>query len=62
MRVCRRRYLKYADVTRPAASAPSLPSSFATDARINIDYHIDVERHYYSVPYQLVGHRLDVRR
>jgi transposase len=27
----------------------------------NIDYHIDVDRHYYSVPYQLVGKRLDVR-
>ena len=21
----------------------------------NIDYHVEVERHYYSVPYQLVG-------
>ncbi|MGH9092852.1 MAG: IS21 family transposase [Acidimicrobiales bacterium] len=27
----------------------------------NIDYHVDVDRHYYSVPYQLVGKRLDVR-
>jgi len=23
-------------------------------ARVNIDYHIEVERHYYSVPYALV--------
>lgn len=30
-------------------------------ATCNIDYHLDVERHYYSVPYQLVGKRLDVR-
>jgi transposase len=30
-------------------------------ARVNIDYHIDVEGHYYSVPYQLVKHQLDVR-
>jgi transposase len=30
-------------------------------ARVNIDYHIDLERHYYSVPYQLVGKEVDVR-
>ena len=30
-------------------------------ARVNIDYHVDVERHYYSVPHQLVGQELDVR-
>ena len=29
--------------------------------KVNIDYHVDVDRHYYSVPYQLVGHRVDVR-
>lgn len=27
----------------------------------NIDYHVEVERHYYSVPYQLVGQQLDAR-
>ena len=27
----------------------------------NIDYHVEVERHYYSVPYQLVGQKLDAR-
>jgi transposase len=30
-------------------------------ARVNIDYHIEVDRHYYSVPYQLIHERLDVR-
>ena len=30
-------------------------------ARVNIDYHIEVERHYYSVPYQLVAKRVEVR-
>lgn len=30
-------------------------------ARVNIDYHIEVERHYYSVPYQLVHQQVDVR-
>jgi hypothetical protein len=27
---------------------------------VNIDYHIDVEKHYYSVPYQLVGKKVEV--
>jgi transposase len=29
-------------------------------ARVNIDYHIEVERHYYSVPYALVHQQVDV--
>jgi len=30
-------------------------------AKVNIDYHIDVMGHYYSVPYQLTGAIVDVR-
>jgi transposase len=30
-------------------------------AKVNIDYHVEVERHWYSVPHQLVGQRLDIR-
>ena len=30
-------------------------------AKVNIDYHISVERHLYSVPYSLVGQMVDVR-
>ncbi|MFH1379843.1 MAG: IS21 family transposase [bacterium] len=30
-------------------------------ARVNIDYHIEVDKHYYSVPYQLVRETVDVR-
>jgi transposase len=30
-------------------------------ARVNIDYHIEVDRHYYSVPYQLVHEKVEVR-
>lgn len=30
-------------------------------AKVSIDYHIEVERHYYSVPYRLVGEVVDVR-
>ena len=30
-------------------------------AMVNIDYHVEVEGHYYSVPYQLVKQKVDVR-
>ena len=30
-------------------------------ARVHVDYHVEVEGHYYSVPYALVKHQLDVR-
>jgi transposase len=30
-------------------------------ARVNIDYHVAVEGHYYSVPYQLVKQELEIR-
>ena len=29
--------------------------------KVNIDYHMEVSRHYYSVPYQLIGKRLEAR-
>jgi len=29
--------------------------------RVNIDYHVAVDKHYYSVPYQLVKEQLDAR-
>jgi len=29
--------------------------------RVNIDYHVEVDRHYYSVPYQLVREQVEVR-
>jgi transposase len=30
-------------------------------AKVNIDYHLEADHHYYSVPYRLVGEVLDVR-
>lgn len=30
-------------------------------ARVNIDYHIEIEKHYYSVPYQLFPRQVEVR-
>jgi transposase len=29
--------------------------------RANIDYHVEIDRHYYSVPYQLAGQKLEAR-
>ncbi len=29
--------------------------------RVNIDYHVELDKHYYSVPYQLVGEQLELR-
>ncbi len=49
---------------RPALQPlPDTPYDYAEwkKARVNIDYHIEVEGHYYSVPYQLVKQPLDVR-
>ena len=31
-------------------------------AKVNIDYHVEIKGHCYSVPYKLTGQRVDVRR
>jgi transposase len=49
---------------RPALRPlPAEAYSFAEwkKARVNIDYHIEVDHHYYSVPYTLVHREIDVR-
>jgi len=42
---------------------PQTPYQYAEwkKAKVNIDYHVEVHRHFYSVHYKLVGKRLDVR-
>ena len=42
---------------------PNDPFTFAAwkKARVNIDYHIEINRHYYSVPYQYVHEEVEVR-
>ena len=30
-------------------------------ARVGVDYHIEIDRHYYSVPHHLVGHEVEAR-
>ena len=51
-------------VDRPnALPLPARPYEYAEwyKARVNVDYHIEVDHHYYSVPFQLLRERLDVR-
>jgi transposase len=51
-------------IDKPALKPlPVQPYAFAEwkKARVNIDYHIEVERHYYSVPYRLIKKQIDVR-
>lgn len=51
-------------VDRPALRAlPATRYEYAEwkQALVNIDYHVDVHGHYYSVPHRLVRQKLDVR-
>jgi transposase len=47
-----------------ALPLPPNPYEYAEwiKARVNFDYHIEVDDHYYSVPFQLLHERLDVRQ
>jgi len=59
---CRREAFEQVD--RPAMRPlPVEPYEYAEwpKARVNIDYHVEADKHYYSVPHQLVGKQLDVR-
>jgi transposase len=54
----------FVELERPALRPlPADPYDFAVwkRAKVSIDYHLEVERHYYSVPFQLVGKVVDVR-
>lgn len=46
-----------------ALALPPKPYEFADwkIATVNIDYHIEIDQHYYSVPYELKGEKLQVR-
>jgi transposase len=58
------RRVLFEQLDRPVLQAlPAQQYVFATwkKARVNIDYHIEVERHYYSVPYQLVKVEVEAR-
>jgi len=54
----------FAELDAPALRPlPERPYEYATwkTATVNIDYHVEVERHWYSVPHGLVRERTDVR-
>lgn len=54
----------FAALDRPALSPlPATPYAYAEWklVRVNIDYHVEVGGHYYSVPYALVKQQLDAR-
>jgi len=58
------RRVLFEQVDRPALSPlPTQPFVFAhwKQAKVNLDYHIEVERHYYSVPYWFVQHQVRVK-
>ncbi|MCY7417224.1 MAG: IS21 family transposase, partial [Chloroflexi bacterium] len=54
----------FIELDRPALRPlPAQPYEFATwkTATVNIDYHVEVDHHWYSVPHQLVGQVCDIR-
>lgn len=54
----------YHDLDKPALrSLPDTDYEFALwkKVRVNIDYHVEVDKHYYSVPHQLIKKQLEAR-
>ncbi|MGB9113005.1 MAG: IS21 family transposase [Acidimicrobiales bacterium] len=54
----------FVSLDRPALRPlPATRYEFATfkKAKVNIDYHVELDRHYYSVPYQLAGKVVELR-
>lgn len=58
------RYSAFHEIDQPALKPlPDQAYQFAEwkKATVHIDYHVEVEGHYYSVPFRLIGKKLDVR-
>ncbi len=54
----------FESLDKPAlAPLPERPYEFARwkKVRVHIDYHVSFEKHYYSVPYRLIGKEVDIR-
>jgi transposase len=54
----------YAAIDRPALQPLPTQRYVIADwktVRASIDYHVEIDRHYYSVPYQFVGQQLEAR-
>lgn len=60
---CRRSVFEQIErpVLRPLPERPYAYAEWKA-ARVNVDYHVEVDRHYYSVPYQLVRESVWVRK
>lgn len=58
------RHSRFMELDRPALQAlPQRPYEYAQwkSAKVHLDYHVEVERAYYSVPYRHIGDQVDVR-
>ncbi len=58
------RLLLFEEIERAALRRlPPTPYEFALwpKAKVSIDYHLEIDRHYYSVPYRYIGETCDVR-
>ncbi|MBM9614863.1 IS21 family transposase [Desulfobulbus rhabdoformis] len=58
------RHSRFCEIDQPALKPlPLTPYELAywKKATVHLDYHVEVEGHYYSVPYTLVKKKLDVR-
>ncbi len=58
------RFSQYLEVDKPALKAlPSKPYVYAEwkKARCGGDYHVAINKHYYSIPYQYIRENIDVR-
>lgn len=54
----------FESIDRPALKPlPAMPYEYAhfKKAKVNIDYHVEYDKHYYSVPYQFRGDEVEVR-
>ena len=63
-KIQRSRRQLFDDLDRPAARPlPNHPYEFAEwkQPKVNIDYHVEVDFHYYSVPCRLVGETVDAK-
>ncbi|MHB8590316.1 MAG: Mu transposase domain-containing protein [Candidatus Dormibacteraceae bacterium] len=46
---------------RPLPVRPYEFATFTRGKKVHIDYHVEVDYHYYSVPFQHAGERVDIR-
>jgi transposase len=46
---------------KPLPTKPYEMAEWKTNVAVNIDYHVEFDARYYSVPYMMVGKRVDIR-